>query len=447
MSNIDLLKESNENIPASSIVSLLSDIIIKNLNDVSEFNETRKYYKGDRVHKIDETIEHGDCRTHHGIYECIADTTTGEWKRSDWVELQLMLDKSKKMMTRQITDIELSPLVATEDNQYFLTFSSNVHEENAGYLLFHPQKGIIDRRDYVIYQKVTSDKTYDKAIKLLNWNLKSQDYVILLTFSFGETNDGYDVVYEFTEKVDTDSEFVPFIDYVQGVDKVIIIHNKKGILKESEYAIDTSVKRVYLNGFTMKAGEYLSYIKFSKRKVKGFCDIVQKNVKVYSDSNKLRIPLSSYLNGSDKFILFKKDTGYIPISNYTIAPNSNYITFKDKVNYPKANNEYIFVIFSSNPINYIDDNSIDGGKLNEELKLQLFPLRGNVNLSQEKTSETITLPKGRFIGNNYVVTTEIVSTTGDVGTISITNKNETSFTITMSGIAKSVSIDYAIVSK
>ena len=447
MSDIDLIKESNESIPTSSIVSLLSDIIIKDLNDVSEFNETRKYYKGDKVHKIDETIEHGDCRTHHGIYECVADSATGKWNRSNWVELRLTLDRAKKMMTRQITNIELTTLVATQDNQYFLTFSSTVHEENAGYLLFHPQKGIIDRRDYVIYQKVTTDKNNDKAIKLLNWNLQSEDYVILLTFSFGETDDGYDVVYEFTEKVDTDSEFVPFIDYVQGVDRVIIIHNKKGILKESEYVIDSSVKRVYLNGFTMKAGEYLSYIKFSKRKVKGFCNIVQKNAKVYEDSNRLRIPLSSYINGSDKFILFKKDTGYVPFSHYTIASNSNYITFKDKSNYPKANDEYIFVIFTSNDINYVEDNSIDGGKLNEELKLQLFPLRGNVNLTQENLSETITLPKGRFIGNNYVVSTEIVSTTGDAGTILITDKSATSFTISMTGIAKSVSIDYAIVSK
>ena len=45
MSNIDLLKESNENIPASSIVSLLSDIIIKNLMKLENIIKVIEFIK------------------------------------------------------------------------------------------------------------------------------------------------------------------------------------------------------------------------------------------------------------------------------------------------------------------------------------------------------------------------------------------------------------------
>ena len=448
MSDIDLIKESNEKIPKNSILSLISDMVMPTLNNVSEFDKTRKYYKGDRVLKTIETTNHGICRTHHGIYECIIDGVVGEWNRTNWVEITLSVESNRKSTSHQIINIDLLPVVATEENQYFLSFStSKINKENSYVVMFHPEKGLIDRNDYIIYSNSTTDNETDMALKLINWNLQPDDYVILLIFTFGETDDGYDVVYEFVEKVDTESTYVNFINYIEGIDKVLVFHNKRGILKESDYRIDTSKKRIYLKGFTMKAGESLSYIKFSKRGVQGFCNVFQKTLKVYENTNRLRIPLNSYNEGRDKFILFKKNGGYISSNYYTVSLNSNYVSFKYADRYPKINDEYIFIFFSSSDTNYIEDDSIDGSKLDEDIKLKLFPIRGNVTLTQEKLSDTVTLPKGRFIKDNYSVSTEVIKTTGDVGTIYITDKTETQFTINMTGIAKTVSIDYSVISK
>ena len=73
--NIQYIKSNISNTSQDSLVKLLYDIILQDINNVEDYIPGKSYIKGDRVY----LQENGK----HQIYQCISDTSSNRFNKDE----------------------------------------------------------------------------------------------------------------------------------------------------------------------------------------------------------------------------------------------------------------------------------------------------------------------------------------------------------------------------
>lgn len=439
MSKIDILRESNTKVCKDTTLSLLSDLLLKKLDNVLDYDENEVYYKGDLIYRF--------VNGRHEILEALEDNISGPFNYDDWAELTLnmsaLANGRSDFDELLYFDVIYHEALEDGDNRIDLSSIENLREVNTNAVLMHSVRGIIPRSEFVI-DEITQE------IKLTGWDLDAGEYIRCLIFKFGKPDKdhkGYSNTYEQTIEVKDNisgNEYrisIPSFDLDK--DKIIAIHSLDGILKETDEFTYTNDK-IVLNKPLIE-GQYLSVLVFQQRPGKGYNNCVYGVYKFDKPelTSKAFIPIPGFAKGRDKLLIFDRVNGYIGENLYSISENGKEVTFKDLEF--MINEELIFVALTDANNLYLPDDFLDINHFSYNVRGHLSPLIGEVILSINNPETTIDIPEGAFLNNGYSVKTEVIESTGDVGSIIIKNKSREGFIIEITGISTKSKIQYTII--
>lgn len=439
MSKIDILRESNNKVCKDTTLSLLSDLILGRLSNVVDYDEEDTYYKGDLIYRY--------VNGRHEILECLENEVTGEFNYDKWSQMTLNMSALANGRTDE-DDLLLVEVIcheAEEDgvDRIDLSDIEDLRETNTNAIVTHSVRGIIPRSEFILDDVA-------KELRLTGWDLDQGESLRCIIFKFGkpeQKNQAYTNVLE-TEITEADFSNGKYntklgLDFTKNHYSVICIHSTKGILKETDdYIIDNT-------GLTLtdilSNNQYVTLVVFEQAEAKGFNNCVYGVYKFNKPelSNVAFIPIKGFVKGRDRLFVFDRVNGYVGTSRYTISEDGRQITFKDLEFI--INEEIIFVALTENNQVYLPDDFLDINNFSYDVRGHLSPLIGEVQLSINYPEIDIDIPESAFLNNNYNVKTEVIDTTGDVGSIVVKNKSREGFTMEMTGIATKAKIQYTIV--
>lgn len=439
MSKIDILRESNNKVCKDTTLSLLSDLLLKKLDNVLDYNESEVYYKGDLIYRF--------VNGRHEILEALEDNINGPFNYDQWAELTLnmsaLANGRSDFDELLYFDVIYHEALEDGDNRVDLSSIENLREVNTNAILMHSVRGIIPRSEFVIDE-------ISQEIKLTGWDLDAGESLRCLIFKFGKPSKerkGYSNTFEQSISISDNirgNEYrlsIPSFDITK--DKIIAIHSLDGILKETDEYTFTSEK-IVLNKPLIE-GQYVSILVFQQRPGDGYNNCVYGVYKFDKPelSNRAFIPIPGFAKGRDKLLVFDRVNGYTGEHLYDISENGKEIIFKELKF--MINEELIFVALTESNNLYLPDDFLDLNHFSYNVRGHLSPLLGEVLLSINNPETTIDIPEGAFLNNGYSVKTEVIESTGDVGSIIIKNKTRESFTIEMTGISSKSKIQYTII--
>ena len=144
--SINYIKENLKKFDHDNLISFLFDIVIHGgIDNVEDYNETKKYYKNDKVYVK-------DLKGNHHIYKCEVDVATvGTILMDEWVDLLKSFRKpivSEETVVASV-DIREEVLVASVVNQVeFELSTSGVEDGDYTVVVFHPDLGRIAQSDF-----------------------------------------------------------------------------------------------------------------------------------------------------------------------------------------------------------------------------------------------------------------------------------------------------------
>lgn len=96
--DIQLLKDNLRHIGGNNIIRLMSDVMLKNLDEIDNHSDNRMYYKNDIVYMYDEIEEK------HKMYICKKNILQpGAFNESDWNEYIFKFINQKIILEFQVT--------------------------------------------------------------------------------------------------------------------------------------------------------------------------------------------------------------------------------------------------------------------------------------------------------------------------------------------------------
>lgn len=439
MSKIDILRESNSKISKDSTISLLSDLILGKLAKVVDYNKDDTYYRGDLIYRFN--------NGRHEILECIENEVSGEFDYDKWSQMSLNMSALANGRTDEdeLLYIEVITKEADKDgvDKVDLSHIPDLRETNTNAIVMHSVRGIIPRSDFII-----DDIT--REIKLTGWDLDEGEVLNCIIFKFGKPekrDQAYTNILE--SKIVSSNLSGEFyntnlsLDFSKNNYKSICIHSTKGILKETtDYTLNSSGLKLTQK---LSGDQFVSLVVFEQAEAKGFNNCVYGIYKFSKPelSNRAFIPIKGFVKGRDRLFVFDRVNGYIPISSYSISEDGREIIFKNLEF--MINEELIFIALTENNRIYLPDDFLDINNFSYDIRGHLSPLIGEVLLTLDNPSIEIDIPETAFLNNNYNVKTEVIESSGDVGTIIIKNKSRKGFTIEITGIANKAKIQYTIV--
>lgn len=437
MSDIDVLRESRETLSKNSVLSLVADVLLKRIEDITNYNTSSTYYRDDLVYRFND--ENGM----HEILECRKDGVTGSFNKADWKDMTFNLSTTaNKNKDDQLIDIAFDRQICTitAGREWVPINYSNFDKGNTCIMVFHSVKGLVCRSEYTIIDN-------QKRLYLSSWQLLKDEFLDIIIFQFGK-GDGYSKIdgkrYTNVTASTVTSVNIALDGFDNTRDRFFILHSTVGyLLNGTDYTI-TSTTITLKNSVTLQPNEYLSLVVFAKRYTDGYCNLTHSVYKATAD-NTTTIPVlvKDFVRGRDLLMVFKNPSEFIPDTLYSTGSDGTMMTLNSSVAL-RTGEEIHFLCFSALNTNLVQDDSIDLNNLTLQARAMVVPIQGEVVIGVKTPEVIITLPVGRFFSNSYDVSPEVIETTGDVGTISIIEKTNTSFKLKMSGICTRARVQYSI---
>ena len=438
MSKINILKESNNKVSKDTIISLMSDLLLKKLDQVMDYNPSQTYYKEDLIYRFTEG--------RHEILQCLEDGVSGDFNYDKWADLTLSMSSlaNGRSIDDELIYLRLISFKALEDGTNSIDISSvpNMKETNTNAILMHSVRGIIPRGEFVIDENA-------REIKLTGWDMNAGEVAKVLIFRFGKpasrNTPGYSNIYE--QKITVENkvqDYYPITipSFNKDEDFILVIHSMDGML---EYGIDYNfvTQGIRLTN-QLQPGQFASIIAFQQRPGDGYNNLLYGVSKFDSEDPvaECPIPINGFVKGRDKLFVFDRVNGYLGEHQYSISEDGKTISFVDMQFI--VNEEIIFAALTESSTLMLPDDFLDVNHFSYNVRGHLSPLLGEVLLTFKNPSVLVDIPKGTFLNNNYNVNPEIVQSSGDVGSIIIKNKTMDSFAIEMTGIASKVKVQYSI---
>ena len=141
--NIQYIKSNISNTSQDSLVKLLYDIILQDINNVEDYIPGNSYIKGDRVY----LQENGK----HQIYQCISDTSSYEFNRDEWQYIMEVFDGNVEKFYNLKLQEEVH--IITEDTRNGIITKLNFDETRSTVAIYKGKKRYCATYDFVINDK------------------------------------------------------------------------------------------------------------------------------------------------------------------------------------------------------------------------------------------------------------------------------------------------------
>jgi hypothetical protein len=142
--DINLIKQSLKSIKSDNIVRVLSDIVLQNIDKITDFDPNETYYQNDVVYEKD------DITGKHQLFICKKDKVTGVMNLSNWDVYNFRIQNSAILLE--------SKFIAQTDGVTNCPISQPLFvPEKDGLSVFHSVRGRLERgSDWILNTNRTS---------------------------------------------------------------------------------------------------------------------------------------------------------------------------------------------------------------------------------------------------------------------------------------------------
>lgn len=434
--DIRLIKQSNAAVGKNTILSLLSDVFLKKIEDVRNFSPIEVYYKDDIVYLYNKE------KDKHELFSCLKDGVTGPFNPNDWDDLIINMGSVSTpeagvggvSNVRCVETISVKTYTATE-NTNFIPLEKQFDYTRDSIIVFHSTMGLLSRDEFKI-------NDLGSSIRLRRKILLRGESITYYMFIGGEGKIGYNTFKEDVQYADSDgkTEFRINVDYKPFTDVLMVFNSVNILIAPTEYTIVNN-KVVLKEG--IRLNEKLTMVAIGKNYDNdSVVQIYQSTCKIATVGSK-NIILPFKNNPETEFLVFHSLHGLVTKNNYSIE--NDRITFK----FDLIHNEEIYFVVTSRKIvltNITESSSImsvTSKDIDDELYSHIVGNVGNVTLTKQHPKKTIVLEMP-VTSRTYDVDVHILDADGDVGDIIVTNKDYSGFDIEFNGIAKNVLLEYVL---
>lgn len=141
--NIQYIKSNISNTSQDSLVKLLYDIILQDINNVEDYIPGNSYIKGDRVY----LQENGK----HQIYQCISDTSSNRFNKDEWRYIMEVFDGNVEKFYNLKIQEEVH--IITEDTRNGIVTKLNFDETRSTLAIYKGKKRYCTKYDFILSDK------------------------------------------------------------------------------------------------------------------------------------------------------------------------------------------------------------------------------------------------------------------------------------------------------
>ena len=430
--DIRLLKESNGAINKNTILSLLSDVFLKKIEDVRNFSPVEVYYKDDIVYMYNRELDK------HELYSCLKDGVTGPFNSNDWDDLIINMggisSSESCSSVRCVESIFVKTYTATESTNT-IPLEKQFDYTRDSIIVFHSTMGLLSRDEFKI-------NDLGSSIRLRRKILLKGESITYYMFVGGDGKIGYNTMKENVQYADVDgkTEFKINLDYKPFTDILMVFNSVNILIPPTEYTILNN-KVILKEG--IRLDEKLTMVTLGKNYDNDMVVQIYQSTSKIPSSGVRNIILPFKNNEETEFMVFHSLHGLITTDHYTVDGDRIIFDFDLKIN------EEIYFIVTSRKVvitNITESSSlmsVTSKDIDDELYSNIVGNTGRVTLTKQKPKVQVNLSI-ETTSNKYDVDVDIVSSDGDVGDIVVSNKDYTGFDISFNGIAKNVVVEYRV---
>lgn len=430
--DIRLLKESNGAISKNTILSLLSDVFLKKIEDVRNFSPVEVYYKDDIVYMYNAQLDK------HELYSCLKDGVTGPFNPNDWDDLIINMggvsSSDSCSNVRCVESIFVQTYVATE-NTNVIPLEKQFDYTRDSIMVFHSTMGLLSRDEYKV-------NDLGSSIRLRRRILSKNESITYYMFVGGDGKIGYNSFDENVQYADVEgkTEFKINLDYKPFTDILMVFNSVNILIPPTEYTILNN-KVILKKGIGLD--EKLTMVSIGKDYDNDMIVQIYQSTSKIPASGTRNVILPFKNNSETQFMVFHSLEGLVTTDHYTVE--NGRITFDFDLN---INEELYFIVTSRKVVitNITESSSImsvTSKDIDEELYSHIVGDLGRVTLTKQNPKKTIVLDMP-VTSKTYDVDIHILESDGDVGDVIVTNKDYSGFDIEFNGIAKNVLIEYVL---
>lgn len=431
--DIRLLKESNEAISKNTILSLLSDVFLKKIEDVRNFSPVEVYYKDDIVYMYNSQTNK------HELYSCLKNGVSGPFNPNDWDDLIINMGSvsssdSSCSSIRCVESIFVQTYVASE-NTNTIPLEKQFDYTRDSIIVFHSTMGLLSRDEYKV-------NDLGSSIRLRRRILSKNESITYYMFVGGDGKIGYNTFEQNVQYADMEdkTEFNINLDYRPFTDILMVFNSVNILIPPTEYTILNN-KVILKKGIGLD--EKLTMVTIGKDYDNELIVQIYQSSSKIPESGTRTIILPFKNNVETEFLVFHSLEGLVTADNYTVE--NDRITFNFDLNIKE---ELYFIVTSRKVVitNITESSSImsvTSKDIDDELYSHIVGDTGRVTLTKESPKKTIEL-NIPVTSRTYDVDVHILEADGDVGDVIITEKDYTGFNIEFNGIAKNVVIEYVL---
>lgn len=360
--------ESKSKIGKETIVRLLTDIVIKDLDDILEFSPDEYYYSGDLVHRFNKTTNK------HEIYKCIVDNCHGDnfGDQLFWKEYTMGTGSGEDSSEWSINTVIQDNVVIEEDQDGIII---DVDTED----MFDPRKdsvvvfssllGILDKSWYSL-------KPNGRSLEINKRVYKNETISYFILISASNTT-GYNNFSYYSYVMGTnDTSTISYNDanYKPNDDTLFLFTTKHNFIPNTCYRYEPTTKTIVLNnGYLIDKDETVVILRFTKSNGKTFKQIQTLVTDVSTkDKNKILNNPFIYDPLMDIIVVFHSTMGILRNTDYSTEYGKIFINNED---YVVNKGEYLIVLAGEyGSTFYLPDEIIEKSMFKPELRKNIDKL-------------------------------------------------------------------------
>lgn len=360
--------ESKSKIGKETIVRLLTDIVIKDLDNILEFSPDEYYYSGDLVHRFNTTTGK------HEIYKCIVDNCHGDnfGDQLFWKEYTMGTGSGEDSSEWSINTVIQDNVVIQEDRD---GITIDVDTED----MFDPRKdsvvvfssllGILDKSCYSL-------KPNGRCLEINKKVYKNETISYFILISASNTT-GYNSFSYYSMDVGSDgTSVINYADanYKPNDDTLFLFTTKHNFIPNTCYNYIASSKTIELtDGYLLDKDETVVIARFTKSNGKTFKQI-QTLVSDVSTKDKNMIINNPFIYDPmmDIIVIFHSTMGILSDTKYSIEYGKIFINSQE---YAVNKGEYLIVLAGEYGSTFvIPDETIEKSMFKPELRKNIDKL-------------------------------------------------------------------------
>lgn len=360
--------ESKSKIGTETLTRLLTDIVIKDLDNILEFSPDDYYYSGDLVHRFNTATKK------HEIYKCIVDNCHGDnfGDQLFWKEYTMGTGSGEDSSEWSITSVIQDNIIIDSD-QDNITIDVDVEDmfdpRKDSVVVFSSLLGILDKSCYSL-------KPNGRCLEINKKVYKNETISYFILISSSNTT-GYNSFSYYSADIGVDGTSVisyPEANYKPNDDTLFVFTTKHNFIPNTCYSYSSSSKTItFTNGYLIDKDETIVIARFTKSNGKTFKQ-VQTLVSDVSTKDKNTIINNPFIYDPlmDVIVVFHSTMGILSNDKYSIEYGKIFINSPE---YAVNKGEYLIVLAGEyGSTFYLPDEIIEKSMFKPELRKNIDKL-------------------------------------------------------------------------